>query len=210
MLSRPSGRDSMTDNYAKIVHANLDKLYDSPLAERASALSCELRGEELAFSAFGEECRIRPGGILLGDVEQTGVLGILISLYALHAQPEACVLEPLRAFKELSNSMPYVGAFATHTEQILVPHVEKVERAVEEIKDALVGKEAPAAIGGDFSFVVYPLPKTALCYVFYRADDEFPASATCLFSSNAEAFLPVDGLADVGEYTSRRILDLAT
>jgi hypothetical protein len=45
-------------------------------------------------------------------------------------------------------------------------------------------------------------------FIFYEADDDFPASVTCLFSNNANQFLPVDGLADVGEYTSRNILNL--
>jgi hypothetical protein len=47
-----------------------------------------------------------------------------------------------------------------------------------------------------------------LCYIFYRADEEFPASVTCLFSNNAPDFMPIDGLADVGEYTSKKILAL--
>ena len=54
----------------------------------------------------------------------------------------------------------------------------------------------------------YPLPKIALCYIFYEADDDFPALVTCLFSNNVNQFLPVDGLADVGEYISRKILNL--
>ena len=34
-------------------------------------------------------------------------------------------------------------------------------------------------------------------------------SVTCLYSHNADQFMPVDGLADTGEYTSKKILDLA-
>jgi len=54
--------------------------------------------------------------------------------------------------------------------------------------------------------MVYPLPKIALCYIFYEADEDFPASVTCLYSNNASSFLPIDALADVGEYTSKKIL----
>jgi hypothetical protein len=49
-----------------------------------------------------------------------------------------------------------------------------------------------------------------LNYIFYLADDEFPASATCLFSNNALSFLPIDALADTGEYCSRKIIELAS
>ena len=39
-------------------------------------------------------------------------------------------------------------------------------------------------------------------------DEEFPASVTCLFSANALSFMPLDGLADVAEYTSKEIIRL--
>jgi hypothetical protein len=35
----------------------------------------------------------------------------------------------------------------------------------------------------------------------------FPVGS-CLYSNNANLFMPIDGLADVGEYTSRKILNL--
>jgi len=42
-------------------------------------------------------------------------------------------------------------------------------------------------------------------YIFYEPDDDFAASVICLYSNNALLFLPVDGLADVGEYCSKKI-----
>jgi hypothetical protein len=198
----------MTDNYAKIVADNLEKLFRNLQANLAQYLPGEQDGDLFAFEAFGERCEVHPGGIFLGGVQQTGVIGILISLYALHAQPDPCVLAPLKSFKDLPNSMPYAGAFVTHTQQILVPHVERIEKNKDYIMGQLRGQEAPGGIGGDFSFVVYPLPKIALCYIFYAADDDFSASATCLYSNNAHRLLPIDALADVGEYTSRKILGL--
>lgn len=76
------------------------------------------------------------------------------------------------------------------------------------IMDLFSGETAPSSLSGDFSFVLYPLPKIALCYIFYLADDDFPSSCTCLFSSNALEFMPLDGLADVGEYTAKKIIEL--
>ena len=135
------------------------------------------------------------------------MIGILISLYALHARSDACVPEPFKAFKDLPNSMPYAAAFATHTQQILVPYAERIEMEQNRIMKHLGGHAAPGDVGGDFAFVVFPLPKIALCYIFYAADDDFPASVTCLYSNNAQQFLPIDALADVGEYTSKKIID---
>lgn len=198
----------MTDNYAKIVQDNLNRLYGNLPKDLARNLPGEQDGERFIFDAFGEKCVIEPKRITLGKEEHSSVFGILISLYALNACSDICVPSPLKSFKELPDSMPYVGAFTTHTEQLLVPHVAKIKEAVPRITKGLNGEKARSEAEGDFSFIVYPLPKIALCYIFYEADDDFPASVTCLYSNNANQFMPVDGLADVGEYTCRKILNL--
>jgi len=198
----------MTDNYSKIVQDNLNRLYGNLPKDLSKNLPGEKDGERFIFDAFGEKCVIEPKRITLGEEEHSSVFGILISLYALNACSDTCVPSPLKSFKDLPNSMPYVGAFRTHTEQLLVPHVAKIKEAIQNITITLNGEKAPSEAGGDFSFIVYPLPKIALCYIFYKADDDFPASVTCLYSNNANQFMPVDGLADVGEYTSRKILTL--
>ena len=198
----------MTDNYSKIIQDNLKRLYSKLPSDIDAALPGSKIDDTLVFTAFGKECRITPDSIFLGDGIEDGVIGILISLYALHVNKEQCVTMPLAAFKELPNTMPYVGAFANNTERVLIPFVEKIEKSRKRIIEKLDGEDASEMIGGDFSFIVSPLPKIKLCYIFYHADEEFPASATCLFSKNVLSFLPVDALADVGEYTSKLITGL--
>jgi hypothetical protein len=198
----------MTDNYAKIVQDNLDRLYDNLSKDLANNLPGEQYGSRFVFDAFGEKCVIEPKGVKLGEIEHSSVFGILISLYALNACSDICIVSPFKSFKEFPDSMPYVGAFTTHTEQLLVTYVTKIKESVPRITKALKGEKAPSESGGDFSFIVYPLPKIALYYIFYEADDDFPASVTCLFSNNANQFMPIDGLADVGEYTSKKIINL--
>ena len=198
----------MTDNYLRIVRDNLKMLYGNLPPDLEKNLPGSKTGDCFEFNAFGRKCRIRPDGITLDGEKQDSILGILISLYALHANSNALVLEPLKAFKEFPNSMPYAGAFITHTQNILVPCVEKIKQHTDTIINRFNGRNVSSDSGGDFSFLLNPLPKIALCYIFYEADDDFPASVTCLYSNNARLFLPIDGLADVGEYTSRQILDL--
>lgn len=198
----------MTDNYAIIVQDNLDRLYAHLPEALADNLPGKQDGSNFVFTAFGERCAIEPTRITLGETEHSSVFGILISLYALHACSDSCVPAPFKSFKEFPDSMPYVGAFTTHTEQVLVPYVARIKEAAPRIIEALSGEKDPSCTGGDFSFIVYPLPKIALCYIFYEADDEFPASVTCLYSNNANTFMPIDGLADVGEYTSKKIISL--
>ena len=198
----------MPDNYAKIIEENLRLIHQAPLEQLLSTLPAERDGDCLVFKAFGETCRMSSDGVFLNNRRETGVPGILISLYARHVGPAPRMVAPLRAFKELPNSMPYAGAFTTHTETPLTRQVDRIEAAQPLIARALQGEPSSHLAGGDFSFLVSPLPKISLCYIFYRADEEFPASVTCLFSNNAPDFMPTDGLADVGEYTSKKILTL--
>jgi hypothetical protein len=125
---------------------------------------------------------------------------------ARHASTEACIEEPWRAFRELPDSMPYVAAFRAHTELPLIPHVDSMLAASPAVAAAIGGREIAKPLSGDAAMVLHPLPKIRLNYIFYRADDDFPANATCLFAANAHRFLPTDALADVGEYTSRSMI----
>ncbi len=202
----------MNDNYAAIVRKNLDTLFaeETAVPDLAARLPGSPEDGGVTFPAFGERCRISPEGIFLGDARQSGPLGIVISLYALNAGLGPMVMAPFRAFKDFPGSMPYVGAFAAYTQEVLVPHVDAIRARTSEIVNALGGSTDVGEVSGDIAFRVMPLPKIALCYIFYEADEDFPASATCLFSANANDFMPMDGLADTGEYTSRKILQLLT
>lgn len=205
----------MTNAYARIIQDNLDRLYSNLPPDFAARLPADQDEQAFIFPAFGKSCRIEPAGIFLGDHQQSGPVGIIISLYALNARLTPMVRAPLKAFKDFPGTMPYVGAFATHTEGLLAPHVETIAEQAHRIREALEGEAAPAGTGGDVSFLIKPLPKIALCFIGYLADEDFPASAVCLFSNNAADFMPIDGLADVGEYTAKVIrrligLDVST
>ena len=195
-------------NYAEIIKQNLDRLYRNLPTDLAEKLPAKQAAENYTFRAFGELCQMGPQSIQLENENETGPRGVIISLYALQAQLISCKLEPFKAFREMPDSMPYVGAFASHAERVLVNHIEKIESHMDRIMRHFPGSLCSNDGPGDFSIQVYPLPKIALNYIFYRSDDEFPASVTCLFSHNAATFLPTDALADTGEYTSKKILDI--
>ena len=195
-------------HYQEIITNNLQRLYSNLPADLADRLPARQIDNEFQFQAFGGSCHITPQSIKIGDQALTGPAGIIISLYALQVSAAACQLTPFKAFRELPDSMPYVGAFASNTESILVEHINTIEREAGRIIDQFSGSLEGQADTGDFSFILYPLPKIALHYIFYRADDDFPAAVTCLFSCNAPEFLTTDALADTGEYTSKKILDL--
>ncbi|MDZ7698701.1 MAG: DUF3786 domain-containing protein [Deltaproteobacteria bacterium] len=170
------------------------------MAERMGAQPCE---DGFCMQAFGEVCRVTPEGIRFEETLRKDPQALLISLYAMNACQDPTRLKPFKSFKELPGSMPYQAAFSANAERILVPHVPVIHEESETIKMAFDGFEGE---DGDFSLVLYPFPKMALYYIFYMPDDEFPASATTLFSANALSFMPLDGLADVAEYTSKKII----
>ncbi len=198
----------MSDNYSKIIQDNLIQLYGSLPIDLSENLPGEQIGEQFHFNAFAEKCVIDPKRIILGEGEHSSVLGLIISVYALNANSENCVLSPLKSFKEFPDSISHVAASAIPTSKLLGAHVSKIKKTKESIARTFNGKKGPSEVGGDFSFILFPLPKIALCYIFYEADEDFPASVRCLYSNNANQFMSVSGLADVGEYTSKQILKL--
>lgn len=197
----------MRSNYENLIGENLGQIYrtSEDLEMRLPALR---RGRQFLFRAFGEECCLDPQGVTFSENPDTGPRALLATLYALHVRREPLRLEPYKAFKDLPNTMPYHGAFAANSERILVPYVPRIEKQKEHIRRTFEGSGDPKGFSGDLTLLLYPLPKIALLYIIYLADDEFPASVTCLFSANAPSFLPVDGLADVAEYTAKGIIRL--
>jgi hypothetical protein len=198
----------MNTNYQQIIEGYLERLFTKPMEELEMALPAQREGDLYYFRSFGEACGLGPEGITLSGKPETGPKGLLIALYATHVSHDPIQLDPFKAFKDLPDSMPYHGAFTMNSERILVPHVTQIKEQQDIILKAFDRETNPEGAAGDFSFLLYPFPKIALCYIFYLPDEEFPASATCLFSSNALSFIPLDGLADVGEYTSKKILQL--
>ena len=196
----------MESNYEQVIQDNLSRAFAQPPESLAAHLPAEITGGVLHFRAFGRDCEATADSIRLDGEPETGAQGVVISLYLGSASPEVAVIEPLQAYKDFPDTMPYWGAFRTHTESILVPHVQRIRHLRRDLLREMGGREALENPSGDFAFLLQPLPKIFLCYIFYEADEDFPASATCLYSHNADRFIPVDGLADVGEYTSREII----
>ena len=199
----------MTSRYEKIILENLATIYH-PLGEKnlEEWLPARRSGLSYEFRAFGETCRIGPEEITLSERPERGPKGLVISLYALHAKPDPLILAPFKSFKDFSGSTPYQGAFVANSERPLVLHVVRAKAASGKITEAFRGKEELPGTAGDFSFLLFPLPKIALGYIFYLPDEDFPPSVTCLYSANAHRFMPLDGLADVAEYTTRKIVEL--
>ncbi len=194
----------MTTNYESLIQKNLASLFDQMPPDLASRLGASEDGNGFSLWAFGETAWFNREQVMFSGQKDVTPRGLLVSLYAMNAGPHEIQLEPYKAFKDFPGSMPYHGPFSANSERVLIPHVDKILQKKDEIILAFNGREIDS---GDFAMVLYPFPKIAVCTIFYLADDEFPPSATCLFSSNALDFMPLDGLADVAEYTSKKIIE---
>ena len=198
----------MNDQYLLIQMEHLKEAWLRGKETLVQTLPARLEGDCFYFQAFGETCELCQDAITLGGMVATGPEGILISLYARQVREEPTKMHPLQSFKELPNSGPYQGAFVARSEQVLVPHVLSIQREKQGIAKHFSGAVNTDAPSGDFSFTLYPLPRIPLYYIFYLPDEEFPAAVTCLFAADAASHLSVDGLADVAEYTGKRIIEM--
>jgi hypothetical protein len=200
----------MSQNFLQIQKEYLQKVWEREPKELEEFLPASFRGGCFYFQAFGEACELYPQEILLRGRRLTEPEGILIALYAFHAQKEVPHLHPLKSFKQFPGGMAYYGAFSANAEKSLCPYVPILQQRREEVAGRFSGHINSNPSQCDFSFTLYPLPKVPLYYLFYLPDEEFPASVSCLFPSNATDFLPAAGLADTAEYTAKKIIQLVT
>ncbi|EFK11512.1 conserved hypothetical protein [delta proteobacterium NaphS2] len=197
----------MSTQYEKMIRKNLGTLFEKMPGDLEARMGASRKGEGFSLRAFGEDAWLDGEQVMFEGKNDVTPRGLLVSLYALHAGVGKIEIEPYKAFKDFPGSMPYHGAFSANSERVLIPHVDKILEKKGEIISAFNGCEEQT---GDFSMRLYPFPKIAVCTIFYLADDEFPPSATCLFSANAQDFMPLDGLADVAEYTSKKIIKMVS
>lgn len=198
----------MSENFLQIQKEYLKQAWLRLPEDLEMSLPAQRQENCFLFQAFGEPCELYPQEIILGGHRLTGPEGILIALYASYVTNEQPQLHPLKSFRELPESIPYQGAFAANAERILQPFVPAIQRQQQNLEVRFSGHANLDAPSGDFSFTVYPLPRIALYYIFYLPDEEFSAAVNCLFSANAAHVMPVAGLADVAEYTARKIIEL--
>lgn len=142
------------DNYTRLIQDNLNKLFSSLPNDFDQCIQATRQEDKFILEAFGATCEISRDGICFDPSAQgafpDAIPGLLVSLYALNASDTAMNLTPLTAFKEFPDSMPYAGAFATHTEQMLVPYVDRIKSSIPKVMASLGGMYSPPGNRGRF------------------------------------------------------------
>lgn len=196
------------DNYQKLALDNIAAVFRTPPPDLAHRLGGTPAQGGVDLRAFGGQWHLDRRGVHAIGGRGGSIEALLISIYARHNHPAPIQAAPFIAFKELPGSGPYAGAFSVHAQQALAPHVALMPKRLDVLCAALDGTVAKRPEAGDVAITVRPLPKIALHYICYHADEDFPASVTCLYSLNASVFMPTDALADVAEYTTKAIIAL--
>lgn len=120
----------MPENFLQIQKEYLQQAWLHPPEGLEAVLPARRHRNSFQFSAFGEPCEINSQEIIFFGRGQKviGPEGILIATYASHVGNGELQLHPLKSFRELSDSMPYQGAFAASAERILQPYVFAIQK----------------------------------------------------------------------------------
>lgn len=134
--------------------------------------------------------------------EPAVAIQIILLHYLTHADGTRPVDEWI-AFRQLPGGQAYEGAFRQRVNPALAAAFDANAAEVAAVAEVLGG--APLNFG-DASYLFHTLPRLRMAAVFYRSDDEFPASANVLFDGAAEHCLPTEDLAVLGELLADLIL----
>jgi hypothetical protein len=134
--------------------------------------------------------------------EPAAAIQIILLHYLINADGTPPVDEWI-AFRQLPGGQAYEGAFRQRAPLPLAAAFDANPSEVTAAAEALGGT---ALSYGDVSYLFRALPRLRMAVVFYRSDDEFPASANVLFDGAAENCLPTEDLAVLGELLADLIL----
>jgi hypothetical protein len=126
---------------------------------------------------------------------------ILLLHYLLNAQPQTAVSREV-GFKDLKSASLYFNLFDN---RCLKPLAKAFGSAPENLLERAGGLGCMKTQAGDCSIKLPVLPRVAVTFVVWKADDEFPASASILFDSSIEQYFSAE---DVVVLCQRIVLQL--
>ena len=113
----------------------------------------------------------------------------------------------LVAASELKGGKLFFAAGAHSPDFGLLEEVFAVSsQAIERGAAALGGRKVEH---GDLSVEITALQRLPITFVFWRGDEEFPASTSMLFDRTAERQLPLDVILALGQETMRQLIESA-
>jgi len=111
------------------------------------------------------------------------------------------------SFSELPNGRFYNQAFQGYTGQVLARSFGNDPASFEFAAHNLAGVRQFGL--GDLAYTFQALPRVSLLLVFWKGDEDFPASFQVLFDASASHYLPTDAYAILGSTLTRRLIKSA-
>ncbi len=107
------------------------------------------------------------------------------------------------SFSELPDGRFYTRAFQGYTGNALVRAFQSSEAGFMRAAEYIGGRRL---VFGDISYAFDALPNVALMAVFWRGDEDFPASIQILFDAGVSHHLSTDVCAVLGSMLTRRLV----
>jgi hypothetical protein len=190
----------------KLAREEFAKKDPREMAEKAGgvceAVNC---GNSLvSVNLLGQEHTIHhpTGNIEFPDYHNvTLVQHILLLHYLLNASGRPINNEPV-SYKDIPGGQKYFPVFQKRVE---MPVLNAYSESPEGFEKACLGLRGERVNMGDVAFRFQAFPKVPITYIFWKGDEEFPASLQVLFDSSVKDNLPLEDIVFLSEMLSWKI-----
>lgn len=198
-----------TDNYKTLCDVWRIKYLEMDRAELKTRFGLEDDGEAHYISYFNQRYRLdqRTGMLTLAeDPERELEFNTIMTIYHLfyYSRPDARVFGEFVPFRKVKRASPFEGAFQKNIldamSRTFAGHVEELRRACEQLRGIPLSQ-------GDVGYRIPAFDCMPLQFIFWDADDEFPAQANILFDADITDFLHEETVVCLADDLFRRLAE---
>lgn len=196
-------------NYEKVFKQYQEWFLQDNPEETAEILKLRTDAAYLYIPFFGELCKVsrRDGSITKADDSPVFVEDRLTIMQHLHYYKKTA-LESTRkvSFREIKEAAVFEKAYEKSS---LKPLIKVFSNHLEELRLAGERLQGKRETLGDVSFTLQAFPRISLTYVFWDADEEFPASANILFDNRIADWTHPESVPVLAETGTRKLIEAA-
>ncbi len=151
----------------------------------------------ITLKYLGQDYTVTYPGIVVGYAAKEGEVPLKEQALLLHylcTANGAPVQDKYISFKELPDGAIYIDPFYRRAIEPMIKVFGQNHELFLQVAAKLGGVKQ---VLGDVSVTIQVLPRVAITYVLWAADDEFPATGNILFDASAANYLPTEDYAVV-------------
>lgn len=142
------------------------------------------------------------GGIEFPGHHQVTIVAHILLLHHLLNASGSPVKGEMVAYKDIPGGDKYFPVFKKRVEMPVLNAYGENPEGFEKACIALGGERANM---GDIAFRFQALPRVPITYIYWKGDEEFPASLQVLFDSSVSSYLPLEDIVFLSEMLSWKI-----